>query len=1771
MFSIFSRTPAHAGVALALVLAACNAAPTAPVLGLLPAEPTTTDGLELRFLARSQDPDGADVVSYDISWTLDGEPLDDLAGAQQVPALRTRKGQEWAVVVVPSDADGKVGQAGQAVAVIGNTPPTATVNIQPSIPQPNQELTALTQGRDVDGDEITWRYLWSVDGEPTEYTERVLPGDLTSKGDVWSVQAWPSDGDDEGDPAEDAVSIDNAPPVGVEVLIEPSEAFTDSVLTAVPEGTDEDGDVLTWSYVWLRGGEPIPGIDAAEIDGSFFEKNDQIIVEATPNDGFVDGEPVRSSPLRIRNTPPSVTAAAVSPDSAFTDSVMSCLGSGFSDLDGDPEGYRYSWRVDGVERGNDASLDGINFAKGDDVLCELTAFDGQDPGNTVRAEPVRIQNTPPTLDAVTIDNPEPTAADTLGAVLTGLFDADDDDITLRYQWRADGVDVGTDPTLSPDRFTRGQELTVEVTPIDSDGAEGESVRSAGVTILNSIPVMDALTVGPDPAFTMDSLVATASASDPDGDELTLRYAWTVNSSEAGTDAPTLDASSFFKGDRVRVRVAPFDGEDEGEPLYSSFITIQNSLPVIEAAVVDPEEILVATEAECIPEGWSDADDDEESYRYAWLVDDDVVNETSLIAEGDLVRGDEVVCRITPFDGEDEGDAVFSDPITVGNTPPVLSAVSLSTAEPREGDTVFVTLEGAFDADDDPISFAYAWFVDDTLASTADELTSDLFAKDQEIYVVVTPSDGFDAGTSATSERVTVGNTPPVITSVTLAPSSPRTLDGVTATVAASDVDAADTLTYDYDWYVDGDLAASTGATLAAADYTKGQTIYVEVTANDGDDDSLARRSATVRAVNTPPSISSVAIAPSAGVTAGTTLTCTPSGWSDDDDDTEGYRYEWRVDGTLVSSAATLSSGYRAGNTVTCRATPFDGEDEGAALTSAAVTVDNSAPSLASVTLSSLTPVTTDTLSVTLGAATDDDGDDITFTYTWSVNGSVVASSSTLAPDQFERGDEVFVTVTPSDGTTDGTPVSSAVATVQNSTPVVHAVTLSPASPTTLSTVVASVDASDVDGDSLTYTYTWYIDEVEASSATGSSLSSALFERGEDLRVEVTATDGDLTSEARTSATIEVVNSPPSITSVTLDPATFDVDDTITCVPTGWSDADDDEPGYVYAWQAGTTTLAETSSELSGSDVARGDRVRCIVTPDDGVALGDAVSSARATVENSPPTLASVAISPASADVTDGLSASLGATDDSDGDTVTLRYAWRVNGALVATTATLSAGVAERDDEVQLTVTPYDGVEEGEPQVSAVLVIDNAPPVLTSVTIDPDELGSDTNATALFTASDPDGDTLTATYQWFVDSVEDATTATLPSSALTRGAEVYVTVTVDDGTASPVSLSSDTLTVVNAPPSITGVTLSAAEFDVEESITCTPSGWSDPDGDEAGYLYEWRAGATVLAETSSTLSGSDVERGDEVRCTVTPDDGVDTGEPVTSDPATVVNSPPALASVAIDPASPTSADELSATLGATSDPDGDTVTLRYSWAVGETEIGTAATLPAGVASRDDEVVLTVTPFDGIEEGSPVVSAAVTILNAPPTLADVAITPGELFTDTPATASYTADDADGDTLTITVQWYVNSTADATTATLASSAFVKADEVYFTVTADDGDAAPVSVSSATITVSNSAPTTPGIEISPGAPLAGEAVLCSIITGEESTDADGDTIDYVFDWYVDELLYEGAVVDTATSSELPADTTVATEDWVCEVSAIDDDATPAASAPAEIAFTVD
>ena len=122
--------------------------------------------------------------------------------------------------------------------------------------------------------------------------------------------------------------------------------------------------------------------------------------------------------------------------------------------------------------------------------------------------------------------------------------------------------------------------STEITPSDSK-LQGKQASSAPVRIRNSAPTVTAVSIDPELPRKNSTLKARIEASDPEGDTISFSYQWVKNGDELiGETSETLMDTTLKKGDKIVLRVSPYDMEGTGEEVTSQEIVILNSAPVI---------------------------------------------------------------------------------------------------------------------------------------------------------------------------------------------------------------------------------------------------------------------------------------------------------------------------------------------------------------------------------------------------------------------------------------------------------------------------------------------------------------------------------------------------------------------------------------------------------------------------------------------------------------------------------------------------------------------------------------------------------------------------------------------------------------------------------------------------------------------------------------------------------------------------------------------------------------------------------------------------------------------------------------------------------------------------------------------------------------------------------------------------------------------------------------------------------------------------------------
>lgn len=1244
----------------------------------------------------------------------------------------------------------------------------------------------------------------------------------------------------------------------------------------------------------------------------------------------------------------------------------------------------------------------------------------------------------------------------------------------------------------------------------------------------------------------------AQVSDPDDPTAELSVTWRyldeiICSAESPAEDGTHECDITIVETSGNVIVEVTDPDLAGDSAIVSVTTVPTAAPTGLILDPNPSGKYYSSHKVAFQAQLNDAEDTFDALRGAWTSDLDgdltidpepdtsgIITGASYLSEGQHY----IELKVTDSTGKQGTDSVVVD-VGPPNTPPTCSITA-----PAAGTTLqfgeLVTFEGLVDdIDISENQLAVQWSSDkDGIlgTSTPDSSGNVIFPfsglSGNSHVITMTVED--EVGEDCSQNLVIKVGMPPEITITN--PTSGDILDSGKSIVFEGTVSDAEDLPNqvqiewrsDLDGIINSDVSDSTGLLRFTTDDLQFGRHDITLTATDSD--GLISTTHTVFNVNGIPSQPVVALTPSSPTTTDNLSVSMSTPSVDPDGSAVTYRYEWLQNG--VVSTASTSSVLPSSATVksdlwSVTVTPTDGISDGPSA-SATITIQNTAPTLSSATLTPTAPTTNDTLTCTPGAATDADGDTVLFETTWVINGSTSTTTSTILPaSAHKKGDVLSCSITPTDGLTAGVSKASSTVTIQNSAPTISSVTLTPTSLNRADTLQCTASGvSDIDGDTVTLNYDWTVNSATTAN-NKSTLAGNTLTKGDVVTCTVTPSDNTDTGTAMVSSSVTVSNALPEVASATLSPSSANTEDDITCIAGVTSDIDGDTVTLDYAWFINSVTISSTSATLPHTAYSKGDSVVCELTPDDGTDTGTAVKSSPIVIANSAPTVASATISPSTPKTTDTIVCSPGATADDDGDTVSLTYGWRVNGTLNAvTTASLGSAYFTAPDTVQCEITPYDGTDNGPPVLSSSITVKNTPPVLSSVFITPTiPTKADTVSCTPGSVFDADGHTISYVTAWTVNSSTiSATTQTLPVSAYKRGDVLSCTLTPNDGFDNGTAVTSPSVTVGNATPETGTPSVSPSPAFTDSTLTCTPSGALDADGDSVTHTYAWSVNSVGISATTSTLASSWFAKGDAVRCSTTPSDGTSSGTSKTSAPLSIQNTAPTLVSASISPTTALAADTLTCAWSGFNDIDGDSDASTVSWRIGGSEVGTATTL-SGSFVGGETVTCIVTPYDGSHQGTPV-TASVTIDNTPPVLSSVALTPSTPVTSATLTCTPgSATDDDLDVVTFTYAWLVNGTATGTsTTTLASTAFVKGDTVACEVTPTDGIDTGATVRSPTVSIGNTAPTLSAISFSPSVVYT-DTVLTALPT---ATDPDpADTVTFTYQWLVN-----GTATGSSTST---------------------------------------
>ncbi len=384
-------------------------------------------------------------------------------------------------------------------------------------------------------------------------------------------------------------------------------------------------------------------------------------------------------------------------------------------------------------------------------------------------------------------------------------------------------------------------------------------------------------------------------------------------------------------------------------------------------------------------------------------------------------------------------------------------------------------------------------------------------------------------------------------------------------------------------------------------------------------------------VNNPPSASNVLLSPTDAKTTDV-LTLSYS-YSDPDGDAQsGTEITWYRDSQAlpqgtISGLSVPTSETLKGQEWYATVKPSDGSDFGSLVTSNVVTIENTAPSLSTPSITPSVADESDDLTVSY-TASDDDQEPLVIEIKWYLDGVLISefeNDTTIPSIATREGDEWRVEVTVSDGE-DFVSSSSQIITIgevfqPNNPPEISSLVILPNQPTTVDNLDLLYTAQDLDGDSIIdIEIEWRVDDV-LTTETSTTVESTQTSKGQIWEAQVRVSDGKDWSNWSELSSI-IVNSPPVVESVTYSPSEIYTDDSIT-VTYDYTDLDNDlSTNPQIIWSKNGIEQPELSglNPLPSSYTSKGEIWTVSLKANDGDSYSNTAVNASFSIQNSLPSI-----------------------------------------------------------------------------------------------------------------------------------------------------------------------------------------------------------------------------------------------------------------------------------------------------------------------------------------------------------------------------------------------------------------------------------------------------------------------------------------------------------------------------------------------------------------------
>ncbi|MFW9853407.1 MAG: DUF2341 domain-containing protein, partial [Candidatus Thorarchaeota archaeon] len=586
---------------------------------------TTVEDLVASWAADDSDSGDLPTMLFNITWYRNGiknrSSLTNLY-ADTMAYIFTKKADNWTYTLQAYDGTNysKILSLGYNVTIL-NTPPEVSALSLTSDPVTTQNLQASWDFSDNDNDGLIFNVSWYLNGilnstDSTALNYVILESGNTSKYQNWTfaVTAYDNEAYSLTLSLGYNITVQNSVPlISSNGFNETSPVAPDKDFNITYAYFDADGDledtnalIVYWFINYVH-------------DASFQNKTTIYITNTTAGQVWYytfrvfDGETYSqnySSLLMIigarSNTAPNALYLNVTPSIPLTSDVLTANYTYF-DSDNDPEFlHEIIWFRNNISMDQYDNMQNLPISatsEGDEWNFTIRVHDGITWGPISVSPTYIIVNSPPVINGGSLTI---TAAPYANDDIYISWSANDADIldvlTFNVTWYLNGGKflsknyTTSSSYLGFGNTTKGQNWTFSVLAFDEAISSTAVSLGFNITILNSLPIAENLTLTQNPSTT-DALIPSWDFSDNDGDsrnDSSTRISWFKNGENQTNlfNKPYLEWGNTSKDQVWWFKIQVYDGEDFSMVFESVHVQILNSLPYNDSKLplpVDPSK------------------------------------------------------------------------------------------------------------------------------------------------------------------------------------------------------------------------------------------------------------------------------------------------------------------------------------------------------------------------------------------------------------------------------------------------------------------------------------------------------------------------------------------------------------------------------------------------------------------------------------------------------------------------------------------------------------------------------------------------------------------------------------------------------------------------------------------------------------------------------------------------------------------------------------------------------------------------------------------------------------------------------------------------------------------------------------------------------------------------------------------------------------------------------------------------------------------------------